>query len=368
MEVNGWHNALHLFISPPEQAAPSAADPNVRYFGPGVHHPGKIVLESNQTVYVAAGAVVYGSISAQQANNIRILGRGIVDVSEYERGKGGGAIRLNDCTEVVIDGLVLRDPDVWCCSLHGCSHAEISNLKLVGLWRYNSDGIDLCNSQDIHVRDCFVRAYDDCIVLKGLMGRGGKGRTSFTDRPVKGILVERCVCWNDWGRALEIGAETSTPEIADVVFRDCNVIRTDYIAMDIQHGHRAKVHDIRFENIRVEADDFNLRPVLQKAKDEKYVINPKDNWRPYAMYIIIEPNTWSPDPQSGIVRNILFKDITVTSKLFLKSHFQGWMPSMTSPASIENLVENGKRSDDAEEAQLQTNAFVSDVKFAGGGK
>ncbi len=112
VEVNGWHHALHLFINPAEQAAPAADDPNVRYFGPGVHHPGKIVLESNQTVYVAAGAVVYGSISAQKASNIRILGRGIVDVSESERGKGGGAIRLRDCSDITIDGLVLRDPDV----------------------------------------------------------------------------------------------------------------------------------------------------------------------------------------------------------------------------------------------------------------
>ena len=112
VEVNGWHNALHLFISPPAAAAPSADDPNVRYFGPGVHHPGKIVLKSNETVYVAAGAVVYGCFAAQQASNIKILGRGIVDVSEFERGKGGGAIRLSDCTDITIDGLVLRDPDV----------------------------------------------------------------------------------------------------------------------------------------------------------------------------------------------------------------------------------------------------------------
>ena len=127
-----------------------------------------------------------------------------------------------------------------------------------------------------------MRAFDDCIVLKGLMGGGGRNSgVSFVDRPVRGILVERCVIWNDWGRALEIGAETSTPEIADVVFRDCDIIRTDYIAMDIQHGHRANVHDIRFENIRVEADDFNLRPVIQKTRDEKYVTDPKDDYRPY---------------------------------------------------------------------------------------
>jgi hypothetical protein len=370
VEVNGWHNALHLFINPPEQAAPRADDPNVKYFGPGVHHPGKIVLESNQTIYVAAGAVVYGSISAQKASNIRILGRGIVDVSESERGKGGGAIRLRDCSDIRIDGPVLRDPDVWCCTLLGCHNAEISNVKCVGLWRYNSDGIDLCNSQDIHVHDCFVRAFDDCIVLKGLMGGGGgKSAVSFVDRPVRGILVERCVIWNDWGRALEIGAETSTPEITDVVFRDCDIIRTDYIAMDIQHGHRANVHDIRFENIRVEADDVNLRPVIQKTRDEKYVTDPKDDYRPYLMYIVIEPNSWSADPNHGVVRNVVFKDITVTSKLFLPSRFQGLDAEHdVKGVTIENVRVNGRRCNNAEEVHLEIRPHVSDVTFVGGAK
>ncbi len=239
----------------------------------------------------------------------------------------------------------------------------------MGLWRYNSDGIDLCNSQDIHVHDCFIRAFDDCIVLKGLMGGGGRGSASFVDRPVKGILVERCVIWNDWGRALEIGAETSTPEIADVIFRDCDVIRTDYIAMDIQHGHRAKVHDILFENIRVEADDVNLRPVIQKTKDEKYVTDPKDDWRPYLMYIVIEPNAWSNDPQAGTVRNVVFKDITVTSKLFLPSRFQGRDAEHdVQGVKIENVVVNGRRCADAEQAKLDIRPFVSDVTFVGGGK
>ncbi len=65
----------------------------------------------------------------------------------------------------------MRDPDVWCCSLFGCRDVTISNVKLVGLWRYNADGIDVCNSQNVQVRDCFVRAFDDALVIKGLKPR-----------------------------------------------------------------------------------------------------------------------------------------------------------------------------------------------------
>lgn len=70
---------------------------------------------------------------------VRILGRGILDTSAYERDKGGGCIRLTDCSDVKIEGVVLRDPDVWCLSAFGCREIEITNVKLVGLWRYNAD-------------------------------------------------------------------------------------------------------------------------------------------------------------------------------------------------------------------------------------
>ncbi|MCL5270995.1 MAG: glycosyl hydrolase family 28 protein [bacterium] len=354
-----------MFVDPPEQDAPRAGDPNVRYFGPGVHRPGRIELESNQTVYVAGGAVVYGSIHARRASNVRILGRGIVDVSESERGQGGGAIRLEDCTDITIDGLVLRDPDVWCCSLFGCRNAEIRNIKLVGLWRYNADGIDLCNSQDIRVRDCFVRAFDDCIVLKGLRRpEGNPAVVSYHERPVRDIIIERCVLWNDWGRAMEIGAETSAPEIADVVFHDCDIIRTVHIAMDIQHGDRAVVRDIRFENIRVEGDDFNLRPRLQKARDETYTVDPQDDYRPYLLYIVIGSNFYSRDRQSGVVRNIIFKDIEVTSKLFPPSSFRGAdAEHNVIGVTIDNLRVNGRRCTSPEEARLEIHPHVSDVTF-----
>ncbi len=208
VEVNGMHHALHLFASLPEKDAPAPDALGVRYFGPGVHRPGKMELRSNESVYLAGGAVVYGSVHARGATNIRIAGRGILDVSPFPRGEGGGAVRLSDCSQVSIEGIVMRDPDVWCCSLFGCRQVTVAGVKLIGLWRYNADGIDVCNSQDVEVRDCFVRAFDDALVIKGLKF----GANSFDDRPVRNIRFRRCVVWCDWGRAMEIGAETCAPD------------------------------------------------------------------------------------------------------------------------------------------------------------
>ena len=85
VEVNGTHRALHLFANPPEEAAADPRNPNVLYFGPGVHCPGLIRLTSGQTVYLAGGAVVYGAILAEKAENIVIRGCGILDGSKFDR-------------------------------------------------------------------------------------------------------------------------------------------------------------------------------------------------------------------------------------------------------------------------------------------
>ena len=256
----------------------------------------------------------------------------------------------------------MRDPDVWCCSLFGCRKVAISNLKLIGLWRYNADGIDICNSRDVTVRDCFVRSFDDSIVLKGLKWRG----MSFDDRPVRNVRVSRCVIWNDWGRALEIGAETCAPEIADVVFEDCDIIRTCHIAMDIQHGDRAAVKDIRFENIRLEIDEFSPRPRMQRSRSGKYKPDPKSRYCPSLFVIVIRPTHYSKDKQRGTVRNVVFQDISVTGKAFPGSSFRGHDAEHTvEGVTIEDLRVNARLIRAARQARLAIGRHVNNVRFAG---
>lgn len=361
VEVNGMHQALHLFASPPEKNSPAADAPGVRFFGPGVHRPGRIELKSNETVYLAGGAVVYGSIQANNATNIRVAGRGIIDVGPFERGKGGGAVRFSGCTNVTVEGIVMRDPDVWCCSLFGCRQATISNVKLVGLWRYNADGIDVCNSQEVTVSDSFVRAFDDALVIKGLKF----GKNSYDDRPVRNVRFSRCVIWCDWGRAMEIGAETCAPEISGITFEDSDIVRTTHIAMDIQHGDRATVRDIRFENIRVEIDDQNPRPKMQRNREEQYVANTQDKYCPTLMEVIIRKTAYSKDVVQGVVRDIVFKDIAVFSRLQPPSSFRGSDAEHNiEGVTIQNLRFNDQPIRDAVGARLTIGQHVRGVQFS----
>ncbi len=353
VEINGWHHALHLFASAPESTVPRPSDPGVRYFGPGVHRPGKVRLESNQTVYLASGAVVYGAIEAQGASNIRILGRGILDTSGFERNQAGGCIRLVKCRNVVIDGVILRDPNVWCLSAFSCSTVSISNVKLIGLWRYNSDGIDICNSQDVAIRDCFVRSFDDSIVIKGLGG---------WNDPVRNVLVEGCVIWNDWGRALEIGAETAAPEMAGILFRDCDILRTTFVAMDIQHGDRAAIRDVRFEKIRTEIDDVNWKCQFQKSRDEKFAFD--THFCPQLLVLEIVKTVWSHDPQRGTIQRVTVRDCSVTGKPRPPSRLQGFDAQHgIRDVTIANLRINGQVVHDLKEAAIHVGPYVQDVRM-----
>lgn len=85
MEINGYHNAIHLFPSPmqdysalkkTELCAPQCSycstyrneiprnrDPNYYYFKAGRHDIGTLLLKSNDRVHIEAGAVVYGASS-----------------------------------------------------------------------------------------------------------------------------------------------------------------------------------------------------------------------------------------------------------------------------------------------------------------
>jgi hypothetical protein len=356
VEVNGTHHALHLFASAMAPAPPSPEHPSVRYFGPGVHRPGRMTLESNQTIYIAGGAIVHGAIQATGASDIKILGRGILDTSTFERGQGGGCIRLTDCRNVVIDGVILRDPDVWCLSTFGCSNVTIADVKLVGLWRYNSDGIDICNSQDVLIRNSFVRSFDDSIAIKGLRGRGETGEPL----PIRGVTVERCVVWNDWGRALEIGAETVAPEITDITFRDCDILRTDFAAMDIQHGDRAAIRNVLYEDIRLEIDDVNFAPTIQQTDDAMF--EPQSEWCPRLLIVEIVSTMWNRDSVRGTVDNVTLRDIAVMGGSFPLSRIQGFdAEHQVRGVTVQGLRFNGELIKSVEEAKMILRPFVQDV-------
>ena len=56
------YHSLHIFANKIEENPIDPSDPNVIYYGPGVHYVSRIVVHSGQTLYIAPGAVLYGEM------------------------------------------------------------------------------------------------------------------------------------------------------------------------------------------------------------------------------------------------------------------------------------------------------------------
>lgn len=296
VEVNGHHQALHIFANPIPRYKINREDPKVHYFGPGVHHAGVITLKSDETVFIDGGAVVYGIINCENAQHVNILGRGILDASEVERDETPNMIWMKNVTKANIDGIILRDPHFWSTRLINCDEATFDNVKLIGFWRYNSDGINLVNSKNITIKNSFIRAFDDNIVVRG-------SRSAYTPpfHIIENIRVDNCVLWNDWGRALEIGADSFADTIKNISYSNIYIPHFTSVAMDIQNCDRGYITDINYENIFIgepirDSLVIGTTPIVKNAWGKIIVLG-------------IYESFYSGDTIRGKIDNIGFKNI-----------------------------------------------------------
>ena len=267
LELDDHRTCLYIFNSKP---IPSPEKDSVTYyFGAGVHHVGKLTLHSNESVYVDTNALVFGNIFADGEENIRIFGNGIFNDSCEERyiehcykKYTVGNLKMHNCKKVKIEGVGFTNSAIWCVNIFHCFDVDIDGVKVFGQWRYNTDGIDIVNSQRVTVKNSFVHSFDDTIVIKGI---DDYAYTNTTD-----VHVQNCVLWCDWGRACELGYETSCREYKNITFKNCDVLRGATSVCSVHNGDCAEIHDVIFEDIRIELESFYTTPLLQKSEDQVY--------------------------------------------------------------------------------------------------
>ena len=327
VEVNGDHiRSLHLFVNPEETDIPDPNDPNVVYFGPGIHEISSVsVIGDNKTVYIAGGAVVRGILSEEEkaggrrpasfvlrGKNITFRGRGMFDMGLVPRAQGRQTMSVT-VDGFKLEGVILCNSSTWTVSLRDCNNVHIDNMKLFG-HRANSDGIDINSSMDVLIENCFLRTWDDLIVVKTL--RGSK-------QDACRIHVRKCVLYNEIAHALSIGAEL-TRKVEDVLFEDCDVIGDHgrEWTLRIYHTDSAVIKNVRFENIRIE----------ESVKFASLWINTA---------------IWTSDSQRGHIEDVVFKNITVNNSgypLHKEFEFLGFDADHgVKNVLIENVVINGRK-------------------------
>ncbi len=373
VEPNGSDKrVLHLFANP-FQEKPDTDDPDIIYFGPGEHVVNTINLKNNQTLFVDGGAVVYvdigedetpyrtevrsgvielfrydHAIQAVNASNVKIKGRGIIDFGRVGAKYGRkNPIHIGHCDNVEIEGVILRDATCWHLTLYRSNNVVVDNLKMISM-NYNTDGICVVLSQDVHIKNCFFRQRDDGIIMKAM----DTGNTdAFIEEvsfypPVStsDVLVENCVIWSDWGYALGATYEIRQP-VHNIIFRNCDIIHATH-AVDLQGvlgvlvSDSSSVSNVRFENISIER---SLKPLMK---------------------LEMRATPWTVNNDLGNIRDIHFNNIRYLSGEFQPVIFLG--DSETSNITnvhLSGLEFLGKRIESVSDWNFVINEHVHNIHF-----
>lgn len=170
------------------------------------------------------------------------------------------------------------------------------------------------------IRDCFVRAFDDAIVLKGL----NWGRGSFHEQPVRNVRVHGNVIWCDLGvarsksgprprrpRSPRFGSRTATSSARRILRWTSSAVTGRWCTT---FGMRMSGRDRR----RLSGSADAGQPGGADRED------PAGAHVPNVFVIVIGKNPYSKDAERGNVRRCgLLVNVSVASKRVPRSFFNG---------------------------------------------
>lgn len=328
--------ALHIFTNPIETDIPSPEDEDVIYIGPGEWNIESIMLEDNQTLYISGGAVIHGIVNANYAENVKVLGRGIIDGSGYKTWGGSTAhvpLKFDNCNNVELRDVILLNPNAWVVNSLSTKNEIIHGVRIISS-RPNGDGITLQSCEDITVENCFVRSWDDSLVVKNYVGDSSN------------ITFKNNQLWTDLAQSMEIGFETNKGNkdkamISNITFEDIIVLNNFHKpVISIHNADDAMVKDIVFRNIIVEnaqmgSGDGDVMP---------YLID---------LYITQNPG-WSTTKERGQIRNVLIDGVTVLSGKFNTSRIEGYDETHTiEDITIRNVEILGEKVESFEQGKFE---------------
>ncbi len=369
IEINHEHTrCLYLFASKPENFNGQEKEKGNLYFEPGkVHDAGVIYPKSGQRVIIPGGAIVKGSIFAKEVKNIHVMGNGILDCTGNQELEIEGwdrsirAMVLYKVKNSSVQGIHIINSLVWTIEPMYAKDLLIDDVSIVN-WDFGSDGIDMVGCQDVIIQNCFVRANDDCIVIKSWVNSKYDHDPS-KSADVDNIKVKGSSFWNmSWGNALEIGFELRANKIENILFEDCDILHVDRgAAMSIHNGDYATVSNVTYRDIRVEDAQHKLfdvavflsqysldRPASREARTRRYMHGAWDG-----VLWVYEGEERKYAKNRGLVKDIRFENISVVAGPLPFSIFSGFdEKNRVRNITIEDFYYQGNKIEHFEEGKI----------------
>ena len=241
-------NLLVFTSKPPvskDDAARAAAAEGRTFvsYAPGLYTEERIDVPSNTTVYLEGGSYFTGTFAIEDAENVRILGRG---VARPARGYEGCHVYRSK--NVRVEGMILNT-----CPIGASSQVTLYDVRSISHPQWG-DGLNVFGGcADILFDRVFCRNSDDCTTVyatrKGFSGS------------VRNVRMTNSTLWADVAHPIMIGLH-GNPAVGDVIeglrYDNIDIIcqsepQVEYQGvMAINCGDGNLVRDVVFDNIRIE--------------------------------------------------------------------------------------------------------------------
>ena len=182
------------------------------------------------------------------------------------KSKYGYLLFFRNCNSIKLYNLILENSAMWTVNVNSSNDVNISNIVIDNNRHIaNTDGIDICGSSNVVIKNCFVSTADDGIVLKNNISVSTSGDDGLriknnldvaSKRGMSNIYVHDCEvvsCTN----AFKIGTETSL-NISDVTVENCKFYLNDIYpagvsGISIESCDGARVSNINISNIEMDS-------------------------------------------------------------------------------------------------------------------
>lgn len=263
--------------------------------GSGRYLSAELTLRDGMTFHLEKGAVLLGGtnavdypvlipsdtpdkantrslIYACNADNLVIDGPGEIDgrckmvqmsgkVSERP-----SLIRIFQSTNVIIRDITLRNPRMWTQVYSECRNLLIERITVEAPPDCpNLDGMDICDSQDVTVKNCLVKSEDDCICLKTHGARG-----------LANIMVQNNRMTSYHANAIKLGTATVGP-VSNLMIRDNIIDFARFGGLCIESVDGSAVSDVTVKGLQMKqvSQPLFIRLAHRSGNKEAGDLDPK---------------------------------------------------------------------------------------------
>ncbi len=278
----GDSEMLFLFGNQPDHSGISAETPGIRYYGAGIHRE-NIDAHSGDRIYLAAGAVVFGSLNIWQVHDVHVSGTGTIIYDgpqdpAHDEGwmhkRDWHVIVMDNASNIDIEGItgIVRSR-TWMVQMRDSHQITFLNVKIIGgtPGNANQDGMDWLGGGDTLIQDSFFRAADDVFAMYGNWDGYTAEALATPGHEVSNIVIESSVLSTSISNIVRVGWPKKIFDSHKFTLRDTDVIHMGFGSCGVPFAlfeiwadpaGRGKHDGYTFEDIRLE-DWYSLTQLRQ---------------------------------------------------------------------------------------------------------